>query len=230
MNPAERLYLWDLPTRLFHWLLALAVLAAFVSGSLGGNLIVWHGRIGLFILGLLAFRLAWGLFGSTYARFAQFAPTPARLAAYLRGNWQGQGHNPLGALSVFALLGLLGFQAISGLVSNDDIAFSGPLYRLVSDPLSQQLTGLHHQASDLLLLLIGLHLLAIGFYRLVKGDNLVLPMIRGWRPGKAQDSAQGGGPWALILALLFALLLVLAASGIWLPPPPPPEVLDTPAW
>jgi cytochrome b len=232
MHPptAERLLLWDLPTRLFHWLLVLAVLAAFVTGSLGGNLMLWHGRIGLFILGLLGFRLAWGLVGSTYARFAQFFPTPGKLLTYVRGQWQGQGHNPLGALSVFALLGALSFQALSGLFTNDDIVFTGPLFSLVDKASSNQLTGLHHWVSNLLLLLIGLHLLAIGFYRLAKRENLVSPMIRGWKPGPAAASAQGGGPLALILALLIGLLLVLAASGVWLPAPPPAAVLDTPSW
>ena len=97
--------LWDLPTRLFHWLLAALVTAAFVTGLTGGNAMVWHGRLGLLILGLLTFRLVWGLVGSTYARFVQFVPGPKTMLTYLRGGWQGMGHNPLGALSVLALLG-----------------------------------------------------------------------------------------------------------------------------
>ena len=74
-----RIRIWDLPTRLFHWLLVLAMVAAVITGELGGGLMDWHGRIGLGIVGLLAFRLAWGVLGSTYARFAQFFPTPARI-------------------------------------------------------------------------------------------------------------------------------------------------------
>ena len=96
----QRIRLWDLPTRLFHWLLVLAVIAAVVSGQLGGNLIEVHGKIGLAIVGLIAFRLVWGFAGSTYARFAQFFPTPARIKVYLKGEWRGLGHNPLGGLSV----------------------------------------------------------------------------------------------------------------------------------
>ncbi|WVM91623.1 cytochrome b/b6 domain-containing protein [Halopseudomonas pachastrellae] len=111
---------WDLPLRLFHWLLALSVTGALVTISLGGNWMVWHERCGLAVIGLLAFRLVWGLCGSTHSRFASFFPTPARLKAYISGNWQHQGHNPIGAFSVFALLGLMAFQAVTGLFSNDD--------------------------------------------------------------------------------------------------------------
>src|SRR5574343_486677 len=98
---------WDLPTRAFHWTLAVTVLVAVVSGQVGGNWIDWHARCGLLAVGLVVFRLVWGVVGSTYARFAQFFPPPARIRAYLAGDWQGEGHNPLGAASVFALLGLL---------------------------------------------------------------------------------------------------------------------------
>ena len=160
----KRIRLWDLPTRVFHWMLVLCIVASFVSGKLGGNLIEWHGKIGLFIVGLVVFRLVWGLIGSTYARFSQFVPTPAKLKAYLRGEWRGVGHNPLGALSVFGLLALVGIQVASGLFANDDIAFFGPLYELVSKDVSNRLTGLHKLSSNLLLVLIGLHLAAIVFY------------------------------------------------------------------
>ena len=83
---SERIRLWDLPTRIFHWSLVLCVLAAIITGKLGGNAMVWHGRIGLVIVGLITFRLVWGLNGPTYARFAQFLPTPRRVFAYLGGH------------------------------------------------------------------------------------------------------------------------------------------------
>lgn len=119
----QRIRLWDLPTRIFHWSLVALFVASLVSGSIGGNPMVWHGRFGLAILGLVCFRLLWEFTGSSYARFTGFAPTPASVLAYLCCQWRGVGHNPLGALSVFALLGLLAFQACSGLFANDDIAF-----------------------------------------------------------------------------------------------------------
>ncbi|MDD2740913.1 MAG: cytochrome b/b6 domain-containing protein [Rhodocyclaceae bacterium] len=227
----KRIRLWDLPTRLFHWLLALCVAASIVSGQLGGNLIDWHGRIGVFVVGLIVFRLVWGLLGSTYARFAQFFPTPSKVSTYLRGEWQGLGHNPLGAFSVFGLLGLLAFQVFSGLFSNDDITFVGPLFDLVSKDLSNQLTGLHKQASTLLFILIGLHLAAIAFYGQVKKDNLIKPMISGWKEAEQGESAQGGGVLSLIFALIIAAAAVYGASGAWLPDqPPPPPAAETPSW
>lgn len=227
---SKRHRLWDLPTRLFHWLLVVAIVAAVTTGQLGGNLIVWHGRIGIFIVGLIVFRLLWGVLGSTYARFHQFFPTPAKIAAYLRGEWQQPGHNPLGALSVFALLGLIGFQATTGLFANDDIAFNGPLYDLVGREWSNRLSGLHHLASNGLYVLIALHLGAIAFYGHVKKNNLVRPMINGWREGEGED-ARGGGVLALGVALLVAAAAIYGASGAWLPDPPPPApVVETPSW
>ena len=150
----KRIKVWDLPTRLFHWLLALDIGAALVTGQIGGNLIDWHGRLGILAVGLVAFRLTWGLVGSTYARFSQFLPSQEAIAAYLKGQWQGLGHNPLGALSVLALLGLVTLQAISGLFANDDIAFNGPLFNLVSKDISDRITGVHKLASNLLILVV----------------------------------------------------------------------------
>ncbi|MEN9481298.1 MAG: hypothetical protein RLZZ298_2693 [Pseudomonadota bacterium] len=227
----KRIRLWDLPTRLFHWLLALCVAAALISGQVAGNLIEWHGKIGLFIIGLIVFRLVWGVFGSTYARFAQFFPTPAKVKAYLRGEWRGVGHNPLGAFSVFGLLGLLALQSASGLFGNDDITFYGPLFDLVSKDLSNKLTSLHHLASNLIYLLIALHLAAIAFYGHVKKEKLIKPMISGWKETEHGESAKGGGLVAFILALVIAGAAVYAASGAWLPPPPPPPAaVETPSW
>jgi cytochrome b len=228
---SKRIRLWDLPTRLFHWLLVLSVATALISGQVGGNFIEWHGKIGLFIVGLIAFRLAWGFFGSTYARFTHFFPTTTKVKAYLRGEWRGVGHNPLGAFSVFGLLGLLAFQMISGLFGNDDITFYGPLFDLVSKDLSNKLTSLHHLASNLIYLLIALHLGAIAFYGHIKKDNLVKPMITGWKETEHGESAQGGGLVAFIFALCIAGAAVYAASGAWLPaPPPPPPAIETPSW
>ncbi len=226
----RRYRLWDLPTRIFHWSLVLALIAAVVSGQLGGNLIDWHGRIGLLLVGLLVFRLAWGLLGSTYARFRQFFPTPASLWAYLRGEWRGEGHNPLGALSVFGLLGLLTVQVATGLFANDDIMFTGPLFELVDKGLSNRLTGLHHRLSNLLIALVVLHVAAIAYYGHFKKQRLLKPMLTGWKEGEG-ESARGGGIVMLIVALALAAAAVYGASGAWLPAPPPaPPAAETPDW
>ena len=226
----KRFKLWDLPTRIFHWSLVACVLAAIVSGQIGGGWIDWHGRIGIAIAGLVTFRLAWGLIGSTYARFSHFFPVPANIRNYLQGEWQGEGHNPLGALSVLGLIGLLTVQVGTGLFSNDDIAFVGPLFELVSKDVSDTLSGFHKMLADGLIGLIVLHLLAIAFYGHVKKQNLVRPMVTGWKEGEG-ESARGGGFLAFCLALLVALMVVYGASGEWMPaPPPPPPAASTPSW
>ena len=230
----QRIRLWDLPTRLFHWLLAGLVVASFVSGKIGGNAMDWHGKFGLAILGLLAFRLVWGFAGSTYARFVSFLPTPAKVLAYLRGQWRGVGHNPLGAFSVFGLLLLLTFQVGTGLFGNDDIAFRGPLYELISKDLSDRLTGLHKLSVNVLIALVTLHIVAIAFYVRVKKNDLIRPMLTGWKevaPGEGA-SASGGGALPLAVALLVAVATVYGGSGAWLPTPPPPPVSApaTPSW
>lgn len=225
----QRLFLWDLPTRLFHWALVLCVAGAVVTGQVGGNFMVWHGRLGLAIVGLISFRLVWGVAGSTYARFSQFFPTPNKLAAYFKGAWQGHGHNPLGAFSVFGLLALIAFQVGSGLFANDDIAFNGPLQSLIGKDFSDTLTGWHRQSSNLLIALVVLHLGAIVFYTRVKKENLVKPMITGWKDGAQGESARGGGWLALAVALVVAAAAVYGASGAWLPAPPPaPKGVETP--
>lgn len=201
---------WDAPLRLFHWLLAATVSAAIVTGWLGGNLMLWHGRLGLLVLGLLLFRLLWGFVGSSYARWSYILRAPLSIPAYLRGQWRQAGHNPIGALSVLAMLGLLSFQVGSGLLANDDIAFQGPLYRLVDAESSAWLTALHRQAKWLLLALLGLHLLAILLYRL-KGKALVPAMITGQslQEYPEQRAAQGGSWQAALLAAL------LAGAFVW---------------
>lgn len=230
----QRIRLWDLPTRLFHWLLAGLVVASFVSGKIGGNAMDWHGKLGLAILGLLAFRLVWGFAGSTYARFVSFLPTPAKVLAYLRGQWRGVGHNPLGAFSVFGLLLVLAIQVGTGLFGNDDIAFRGPLYELIGKDLSDRLTGLHKLSVNVLIALVTLHIVAIAFYVRVKKDDLIRPMLTGWKevaPGEGA-SASGGGALPLAVALLVAVTTVYGGSGVWLPTPPPPPVSApaTPPW
>ena len=227
----QRIRVWDLPTRLFHWVLAILVVASIISGKIGGNLIDWHGKFGLAILGLLTFRIIWGLVGSTYARFASFFPTPGRIRAYFRGEWKEPGHNPLGALSVFALLGLLALQVATGLPGNDDIAFRGPLFDLVGKALSDRMTGIHKLSINLLFALIALHVAAIMFYARVRKDNLVKPMITGWKEHPQGRPASGGSIVALVIALALAATAVHGASGAWLPAPPPaPAAAPTPTW
>ncbi|WP_041654467.1 cytochrome b/b6 domain-containing protein [Marinobacter nauticus] len=216
--------LWDLPTRLFHWLLVIAVVGAVVTVKLGAGWMAWHERFGLAVVGLLAFRVVWGLVGSTYARFSQFISGPGAMIRYLRGQWQGAGHNPLGAWSVLLLLGLFGFQAVTGLFANDEIAFNGPLYRLVSSGWSDTLSSWHRLMEWGLYAVVALHVLAVLFYTHVRKDNLVKPMVTGRKQVQSSElkDASGGGWLAMIIALAVAVAVVWAASGGLVPPPPPP--------
>lgn len=224
---------WDLPLRLFHWLLALSVAAAIVTGELGGNLIDWHGRIGVLIVGLLVFRIVWGFIGTTHARFASFFPTPAKIAAYLKGQWQGHGHNPLGALSVLALLGVLALLVGAGLFANDDIAFQGPLFSLVDKALSDRLSGLHALTFNVLAGLLVLHIAAIVFYVRVKKHNLVVPMLTGKKsvPKAQAVAASRVGVLRLLAALAISGAVVWGvSSGVQHFRPAPSAPAATPNW
>lgn len=215
-SPTEpsNLRVWDVPTRLFHWALTIAVTVAIATGLWGGDWMRVHGIAGLTIVGLVTFRLVWGVIGSTYARFTSFLPSPSALRAHLQGRWQGVGHNPLGALSVVALLLLLALQAGTGLFGNDEISFSGPLAAKVTDETSAWLTGWHHRLSNLLFVLIGLHVLAIVFYLVFKRDNLVAPMITGRKRIRHRaEPARRGGWLAFSVALAAALAAVYLASA-----------------
>jgi cytochrome b len=179
---------WDLPTRLFHWALVLFVVFSIVSAKIGGNWIDWHMRSGYCILALVLFRVMWGFGGSFHARFVNFVRPPAAVLAYVREMRRGRattqaGHNPLGALSVLALLGVLSLQASTGLFANDSISSEGPLAKLVASSTSDLLTRVHKTNQYVIFVLIGLHLGAIAYYYFARRENLVLPMITGDKPG-----------------------------------------------
>ena len=212
---------WDPALRAFHWALAASVSGALVTGEIGGDVVEWHGRLGLATAGLLGFRLAWGLIGPDTARFASFVRGPAAIRAYLQGRWNGIGHNPLGALAVIALLGLTAAQVATGLFSNDDISYQGPLAQLISSEGSARLTGLHTRLAWGVSGIIALHLLAIGFYRWQRKVDLITPMLSGRKllpiddPATRHAGQSGVAACAarLLLALLVATLVVLGASG-----------------
>jgi cytochrome b len=216
----QRIRVWDLPTRIFHWALALCVVGSFVTVKIGGNAMVWHGRIGVTVVGLLAFRLVWGFVGSTYARFTQFVRGPRAIRDYLRGQWQGEGHNPLGALSVLAMLGTLTLLVATGLFANDDIAFEGPLYAMVGKEFSDRVAGIHRLIEPLTIFLVLAHLGAIVYYVRFKKETLIMPMISGWKVG-AGETAKGGSVPAFCVALAIALGAAYGASGAWIVSPSP---------
>jgi cytochrome b len=174
-----KIRIWDLPTRLFHWLLVMAVIGSFVSVKLGGNAMIWHGRFGYIVLALILFRITWGFVGTHHARFAQFIKSPKVILAYLKNPAETPGHSPVGAISVLVLLGLFLAQALAGLFASDDIAFDGPLAKYVASTWVELLTSFHRLNEWVLLSLIGVHIAAIMYYKYAKRINLISAMITG---------------------------------------------------
>jgi cytochrome b len=207
---------WDLPTRIFHWSLALCLVGSVVSAKVGGNAMVWHFRFGSAVLALLAFRLVWGVVGGRWSRFASFVYAPGTVLRYLRGRARPDehldvGHNPLGSLSVFALLGVLALQLATGLVADDEIASVGPLNRFVSSALASSATGWHKNWGQYIVLgLVALHVAAIVFYAVARRQNLVGPMLGGDKPLPAGTPASQDG----LVTRLLALALAAAATGL----------------
>ena len=205
--------IWDLPTRLFHWALVLCVIGLFITGKTGGDAMNWHFRLGYAALTLVLFRIVWGFIGGRWSRFTRFFPTPARVLRYLRGQPLPEdkaGHNPLGALSVFALLLLMAVQAVTGLFSYDEIAFAGPLSGLVSNRAVSLATSCHKSwGQGLIIAFIALHVLAIIVYTVLK-HGLLWPMIVGDKALDADLPPARDSAGTRILALL--VLIVLAAA------------------
>jgi cytochrome b len=210
---------WDLPTRLFHWGLAACVVGSVVSAKIGGNAMVWHFRFGYCVLALIVFRLAWGFLGGRWSRFSSFVRGPGTVLRYLRGRAGPDerldvGHNPLGALSVLALLGLLALQVATGLVADDEIASSGPLARFVSGATSASATHWHKDWGQWILIgLAALHVAAIAFYAW-RGQRLVGPMVTGDKLLDPATPASADGTRQRLGALVLAATCAAAVAGL----------------
>lgn len=183
----EKRRLWDPLLRGFHWALAFLVISAWALAEFGPSKMTLHFWAGYGVLALLAFRLIWGLIGPAPARFSHFIYGPRSIIAYARHLFERApsywpGHNPLGGLAVFALLGLVGAQAISGLmVDADDYINIGPLAGSVSAGTRKVALNWHHIGATLLTLLVIAHIAMIAFYKFWKRENLIRPMITGWK-------------------------------------------------
>jgi cytochrome b len=211
---------WDLPVRLTHWLLLIAVSGSWISAELSGNAFRWHEYCGYTVLVLVSFRLLWGVVGTRHARFASFLRGPRAILGYLRrlrspATYRPSvGHNPLGGWVVVVMLSLLLCQALTGLFANDEVINTGPLYGWVSGAQSDALTRLHHRFFHLLQGVVGLHITAALLYLLVRHDNLVWPMVTGRKPADevpASEEIRGSRLWlALLLVAMLAAALALA--------------------
>lgn len=217
----RRVFVWDLPLRLFHWSLPLLLIVLYVTAEVMDDGIETHALAGYALLALLLFRLLWGFVGGTYARFAEFLRGPQAVLRYTRtlptkAMDPYAGHTPLGGWVMLVLLAGLLLQAVLGLFSNDDILFDGPLRRLVSKEMSDTLTALHAELFPVLLGLIILHIGAVLYYRLRKGENLVSAMITGYKKLPAEADAvpsQGGKSWLAALLLGGCALAVYFVVG-----------------
>jgi cytochrome b len=212
---------WDAPTRLFHWALVGLVVGLVVTAQVGGSAMDWHFRLGYSVLALLLFRFAWGFVGGYWSRFSSFLYTPSEVTQCLQGKSPAShsvGHNPLGALSVFALLLFLLLQVGSGLFSDDEIAATGPLSKFVASAWVGNATFYHKEVGKLALLaLVALHLAAIGFYFFKKKENLVKPMIHGDKTLDflATASQDGRGNRLKAAAILFACAVLVGVLVRW---------------
>jgi cytochrome b len=182
---------WDLPLRVFHWSLLITITGLFVSAKLaetaiGAQALQWHFCFGYCALTLLLFRIVWGFMGSRYAKFVSFPPNPMAAWRTFKGvSHQGLGHNPMGALSVYALLTALTFQAISGLFCNDDTDTFAPLALAISKDTSDLITLYHKANETVIIVLVVLHLSAIAFHHFKRREPLVKAMITGDKPNLA---------------------------------------------
>lgn len=202
---------WDVPVRLFHWLVVGLVAAAYITWRL--NWMNWHVRIGEALLALVLFRLLWGFFGSETARFRQFVVSPSSALRHLRDTFRREpddqvGHNPAGGWMVLLLLILLLVEALSGLYINNDIADEGPLTEWMPAPVANAITALHSILWDVLLAAVILHVLVIALYAAIKGHNLLRPMLTGRKTLPTDTAVPRLAPTVRALALL-----VIAIAG-----------------
>jgi len=203
---------WDLPVRIFHWVLVLAVIGAFVTNRLGVAYFDYHLLCGYTVIVAVVFRIVWGVVGTRHARFTDFVRGPREIWRYLRALAQRcepvhAGHNPLGGLMVVALLGGLLLQAVLGLFSNDEIFNSGPFNALLSSDLSKLVSSLHRRLSYVIAVAIAMHVGAVLLHQWGKKEDLLRPMITGRKRLPEKGHGVGIPSSRLGLALVLAALL-----------------------
>lgn len=209
--------IWDVPTRLFHWGIVITLSYSWYSMEIEENL-DRHFLSGYVAVGLILFRIIWGLVGSRYARFSSFIFRPSEIAAYAkrlfaRGGGKYAGHNPMGGLSVFALLLAVLVQVGTGLFADDEYYYFAPLNKFVSSDTASTLTQIHGTSAKVILALVVLHIVAIIFYRVVKREKLLAAMITGKKPDE-QDQYEPIPSSRLPLAIVIAIAVVATVYGV----------------
>jgi cytochrome b len=227
MSDQERHLVWDLPLRVFHWLLVLSLTSAYITAELGFDWKQIHIYLGYLTIGLVVFRIIWGFVGPRHARFANFLTGPSVVWRYAKGLAAGTmiqtaGHNPLGGISVIIMLVLVGFQAGTGLFATDDIVWTGPYNAAVGEATADRLTAWHHINFNILLVAVALHIMAIAFYFLVKKQNLVAAMLHGKKPVPAHEAISKS-------EVVKALIVIVISAGLvyWLVSAAPEPPSDT---
>ena len=221
-DDSTRRRVWDLPLRLAHWAIAISVAGAFATHYAGTEWFPWHRAFGYAVVVLVAFRIVWGFVGTRHARFASFVRGPRAIVDFLAGRGPASyaGHNPLGALSVLALLASLAVQGATGLYANDEIANTGPFYGWISPATSNRLTAMHAWNSNLLIGLVVLHLAAIAWYGLVRRRPLVRAMLDGRRPAaEVSEGEEIGGSRTMLAIVIVAVLAAALALVVRAAPP-----------
>jgi cytochrome b len=212
---AKAYRIWDVPTRLFHWLLVISIVASWVTADVVDDQMQLHLWLGYWTLGLIAFRMLWGLFGSRHARFASFLKGPMKVLAYGRSlagkhHVEAAGHNPMGGWMVFLMIALVAVQTVSGLFTDDDIIWAGPWTPAVSGSMVNLATRIHHINFNLIQAAVAAHLVAVLAYQFGLRNDLVGAMITGRKSSSRIDASHAipGTPWGR------AALAALLAGGL----------------
>jgi cytochrome b len=214
----HRVRVWDLPTRLFHWALVACVVVSVITGYQGGPTMDWHARIGYAVLTLLLFRIVWGFVGGRWSRFGSFLYSPRAVVNYLRGTPHPDhlvGHNPLGAGGIIAMLVFLLAQVGTGLIGDDESAFTGPWNKFVSNTKGLTATWYHKRVGQWVIFgLIALHIAAVLYYLWKKKQNLIKPMLHGDKVMGSATASSRDDAVSRIAAL--AVLALCAGLVAWL--------------
>ncbi|MEO5558844.1 MAG: cytochrome b/b6 domain-containing protein [Dokdonella sp.] len=205
---------WDLPTRIFHWTLVGLIALQFASGEFSLLPMQWHYWLGYATLALIVFRVLWGFAGSQTSRFTHFMRSPRAVLRYFADVAHGRetrtpGHNPVGGWSVLLMLAVVALQAISGLFTSDDISEEGPLVARVSDATVSLMTSIHHLNRYALLLLIAVHVGAVGLHYVKRNENLVAPMLHGRATFDRAHALRFVSTWRALA------LLALSLGAVW---------------
>ena len=223
---SQRILVWDLPLRLFHWLLVVCVIGSWLTAESGVEWAETHFILGYITLGLLSFRLLWGFVGPKHARFGSFLTGPRAVGKYLLALGQKQravsvGHSPLGGWASIILLLCITVQAFTGLFISDDIIYAGPYNPLVSADTAATLAWLHHLNFDLLCVLLVFHIAAIACYRLLLKESLLTPMLTGFKTVEQQYSANAVHDQRRLVALILGFIVAaLVTLLVYLAPEP----------